>query len=220
MTGRAFRTIDPINRDHRTFYDALGRTTKTVANYTGSGAISPSTPDQNGTIHEYVYDNLGRLLHDRITTLASGIDNAVLRISTAYDVAGNVKSVTSYNNAAVGSGTIVNEVMYEYDTNGLLSKEFSNPSGGVLVSTPYIGYTYDATFLQAAIGSFWYEWDVKSVDCTSCPVSATVEFRVFNTVGLDSATGHNLPGFVVKALEKMTFRPPLYQTFKWEETLS
>ena len=34
--------------------------------------------------------------------------------------------------------------MYEYDANGLLSKDFSNPSGAVAIATtPYIGYTYD-----------------------------------------------------------------------------
>ena len=95
--------------------------------------------DQNGTVHTYEYDNLGRLLHDRITTLASGIDGAVRRISTVYDVAGNVKSVTSFD----GSNNVVNQVMYEYDANGLLSKDFSNPSGAVIASTPYIGYAYD-----------------------------------------------------------------------------
>ena len=81
----------------------------------------------------------------RITTLASGVDGAIRRISTVYDVSGNVKSVTSYDNAAVNSGNVVNQVLYEYDANGLLAKDFSNPSGGVLASTPYIGYTYDTT---------------------------------------------------------------------------
>ena len=98
--------------------------------------------DQNGTIHTYEYDNLGRLLHDRITTLAANVDGAVRRISTVYDAAGNVKSVTSFD----GSNNIVNQVMYEYDANGLLAKDYSNPSGAVQVaSTPYIGYTYDVT---------------------------------------------------------------------------
>jgi len=102
--------------------------------------------DQNGTVHTYEYDNLGRILHDRITTLASGVDGAVRRISTAYDVVGNMKSVTSYDNATVGSGNVVNQVVYEYDANGLLAKDYSNPSGAVATSTtPYIGYTYDVT---------------------------------------------------------------------------
>ena len=98
--------------------------------------------DQNGTIHEYVYDDLGRLLHDRITTLAAGIDGGVRRISTVYDVVGNVRSVTSWNNATVGQGTVLNQVLYEYDNHGLLAREFSNPGGAVVVATtPHIGYT-------------------------------------------------------------------------------
>jgi len=77
-------------------------------------------------------------------SLAANVDGAVRRISTAYDVANNVKSVTSYDNMTVGSGNVVNQVLYKFDTNGLLAKEFSNPNGVVNVaSTPYIGYTYD-----------------------------------------------------------------------------
>ena len=92
------------------------------------------------------YDDLGRLLHDRITTLATGIDGSVRRISTVYDVVGNVRSVTSWNNATVGQGTVLNQVLYEYDNHGLLAREFSNPSGAVVVATtPHIGYTYNTT---------------------------------------------------------------------------
>jgi len=205
-TGRAYSSIDPSGKDHRTFVDALGRTVKTVANYTGSGVVSALTPDenvtvemtyhpsgqvltltaknpttgdqvttyeydglgrlfqeiypdaqapveysynrlgevltktdQNGTIHAYEYDNLGRLLHDKITTLATGVDGLVLKISTMYNVVGHVESVTSYDVA----DNIVNEVKYEYDTNGLLAKEYQNPSGAVSGASLYVGYTYD-----------------------------------------------------------------------------
>ena len=38
----------------------------------------------------------------------------------------------------------MNEVKYEYDENGLLAKEFSNPSGALTFATTlHIGYTYD-----------------------------------------------------------------------------
>jgi hypothetical protein len=40
---------------------------------------------------------------------------------------------------------MINEVKYEYDTNGLLAKEDQNPSGSVTASSLYTGYTYDAT---------------------------------------------------------------------------
>ena len=83
--------------------------------------------DQNGTIHTYEYDNLGRLLHDTITTLATGVDGLVRRISTWYDVVGNVASVTSLD----ASNNVINQVKYEYGVNGLLVKEYQNASGAV-----------------------------------------------------------------------------------------
>ena len=61
------------------------------------------------------------------------------KISTVYNVASQVKSVTSYDAA----NNIVNEVKYEYDTNGLLAKEYQNPSGAVSGASLYAGYTYD-----------------------------------------------------------------------------
>jgi hypothetical protein len=59
-TGRAFRTIDPANRDHRTFFDHLGRTIRTIANFTGTGVVSANTPDQNVTT-EMTYHPSGQV---------------------------------------------------------------------------------------------------------------------------------------------------------------
>jgi hypothetical protein len=94
-------------------------------------------------IRVYEFDNLGRLIHDRVTTLGSGVDGLVRRISTVYNIVGQIEKITSYDNATVGSGNAVNEVRYEYDTNGLLAKEYQNPSGNVDSSSLYVGYTYD-----------------------------------------------------------------------------
>ena len=58
--------------------------------------------DQNGTVHAFVFDRLGRLLHDRVTTLGTDIDGAVRRTSTTYEVRGMREKVTSYDNATVG----------------------------------------------------------------------------------------------------------------------
>ena len=231
-TGRAYSTIDPAGKDHRTFVDALGRTVKTIANHlAGTPGINPDedvtvemtyhpsgqiaalvaknattgdqvtryiygsakafmTPliyrndllaaeiypdsddfensskilengldgvadrveflynrvgermakrDQNGTIHSYEYDNLGRLLHDHITTLAAGVDGAVRRISTAYDVVGNVKNITSYD----ASDNVVNEVMYEFGDNQKLAKLYQAQDGAVNTAvTPCVQYGY------------------------------------------------------------------------------
>jgi len=57
-TGRAFRTIDPAGKDHRTFVDALGRTTKTVANYV-TGTLG-ANPDQDVTV-EMTYHPSGQI---------------------------------------------------------------------------------------------------------------------------------------------------------------
>ena len=55
------------------------------------------------------------MLHDRVTALGTGLDGAVRRISTTYDALDRPEKVTSYDNATVGSGNVVNEVQYEYD---------------------------------------------------------------------------------------------------------
>ena len=42
--------------------------------------------DQHGTVHAYDYDLLGRRTQDRVTTLGTGVDGAVRRIATTYEV--------------------------------------------------------------------------------------------------------------------------------------
>ena len=44
--------------------------------------------DQNGTVHQYDYDNLGRMIHDKVTDVGTGVDTAVRRISTVYSING------------------------------------------------------------------------------------------------------------------------------------
>ena len=101
--------------------------------------------DQNGTTHEYHYDNLGRLLHDNTPTLGDGVNNSVRRISTVFTPDGHHDRITSYDNPNVGQGNITNQIVYEYDSCGLLSREFQNPSGAATVASRYVGYTYDTT---------------------------------------------------------------------------
>ncbi|MGL4465388.1 MAG: RHS repeat-associated core domain-containing protein, partial [Planctomycetia bacterium] len=61
--------------------------------------------DQRGVVHAYDYDKLGRLVHDRVPTLPAGVDGAVRRISTTYDVRGLPTAVAGWSDAAVGSGS-------------------------------------------------------------------------------------------------------------------
>ncbi|NUQ65008.1 MAG: RHS repeat-associated core domain-containing protein, partial [Pirellulales bacterium] len=107
--------------------------------------------DQNGTVHAYDFDRLGRLVHDRVTTVGTAVDNAALRISTTYDVRGLVEKTTTYDSPTAGSGSVVNEVVFEYNETGQPSKEYQEHSGAKDANTLYVGYNYDTT---ASSGAF------------------------------------------------------------------
>ncbi len=101
------------------------------------------TKDQNETVHVYEYDDLGRRTHDRVTSVGSGIDNAVLRISRTYEVRGLIQNVTSYDNATVGSGNVVNDIEYEYNGFGQAEKAYQSHSGAVNIgSSPKVQYSF------------------------------------------------------------------------------
>jgi hypothetical protein len=96
-----------------------------------------------GTVHEYDYDLLARKVQDRVTTLGAGVDGAVLRIQTDYEVRGMAQKVTSYDNATVGQGNIVNQVQLTYNNFGQLTADYQSHSGAVnLGSTPACQYNY------------------------------------------------------------------------------
>jgi len=101
--------------------------------------------DQLGTVHTYESDKAGRVTDDRVTTLASGVDGAVRRVTTTYDIRGLREKITSYDNATVGSGNAVNEVVYEYNDLGQPVKEYQEHEGAKDASTLYVGYNYDTT---------------------------------------------------------------------------
>ena len=108
--------------------------------YNAQGQVA-AMKDPNGTEHEYDYDELGRLLHDRVTTLAEGIDSAILRVSREYEVRGMLSKITSYDDATVGSGSIINEVEKLYDDFGNLGEDYQSASGAVDTgSTPSVAY--------------------------------------------------------------------------------
>src|SRR5438477_6606022 len=68
--------------------------------------------DQLGTIRKFDYDKLGRLLHDRVDTLGTNVDGAARRITRSYESRGLLEKLTSYDNATVGSGTVLNEIQF------------------------------------------------------------------------------------------------------------
>jgi hypothetical protein len=98
--------------------------------------------DQIGTVRVLQYDKLGREEHDRVTTLGDGVDGTVRRISRTYDVRGLRAKLTSWDNAAVGSGSVVNEIEFAHDGFGLLASEAQSHSGAVTGGTPKVQYAY------------------------------------------------------------------------------
>ena len=102
-----------------------------------------STTDQRGCVHSLDYDKLGRLVQDSITTLGSGVDGAVRRLSLSYDVRGQVFQSTSYDNAAIGSGSILNQVQKTYNDFQQLVTEYQSHGGSVNTSTtPKVQYLF------------------------------------------------------------------------------
>ncbi len=99
--------------------------------------------DPNGTVHEYDFNKLGKQTQDRITTFGSGIDDAVKRIATGYNNRGLPEKITSYDNATVGSGNVLNEVVREYDDFGQLQEDKQSHSGAVTGGTPKVGYGHE-----------------------------------------------------------------------------
>jgi len=88
-------------------------------------------------------DKLGRMIRDRVTTLGTGVDASVRRLSTAYDVRGQVFQSTSYDNATVGSGSILNQVQKSYNDFQQLVTEYQSHGGAVnTMSTPKVQYTF------------------------------------------------------------------------------
>ena len=96
-------------------------------------------------------DDNGRVTHDRVTTVGSGIDDTVLRVSTTYDIRGLREKITCYDNATVGSGNVVNEVVFEFNDLGMPTKEYQEHEGAKDASTLYVGYNYDTTVFQRRV---------------------------------------------------------------------
>ena len=100
--------------------------------------------DQNQTVHDYLFDAVGRQTEDLVslpTSNPQNIDDSVLRIDRAYEVRGMIEEITSYSNT--GGTNVVNQVLDEYNDWGLLSQEYQEHSGATNGSTPSVQYGYD-----------------------------------------------------------------------------
>ena len=103
------------------------------------------TTDQQGTVHEFDYDKRARQTQDRVTTLGTDVDATVRRIASTYEVRGMREKLTSYNNAQVGHGNIVNEVQFTYNDFGQFTHDYQSHSGAVnTATTPKVQYAYSS----------------------------------------------------------------------------
>ena len=94
--------------------------------------------DQNGNVHEYDFDGLARRLADIVSLLGAGVDGAVRRIDTAYDIRGMIHLITSRAGTAADS-TIVNQVLRQFNNFAQLQKEYQEHDGPVnTLASPYV----------------------------------------------------------------------------------
>ncbi len=130
------QTVYPANGQPNTEsygYDALGEmTTKKDRNF--------NAPLNLPQTHMYTYDVLGRQTSDMVTVLGTGVDNAVLRLDTAYDTGDRPYLYTSY--ADTMGNTVVNQVKQVYNGLGQLITEYQSHSGAVTDGTPSVQYAY------------------------------------------------------------------------------
>jgi RHS repeat-associated protein len=103
--------------------------------------------DQNLTEHAFDYDARARLLHDRVTVCNPvanpNLDCTVRRLSRSYDALDRLVSATSHDDAAVGTGTVLNEVRLSYGRYSVVTSVQEAWAGAVGLSlTRTVGYAW------------------------------------------------------------------------------
>ena len=122
--------------------DSIGGSDVVLLSYNQLGQRKRFT-DQRGCAHSYVFDGLGRQIHDCVTTLGAGVDSAVRRLSARYDVRGLITTMSSRDNATVGSGRVVNQVQNAYNDFAQLTHSRQTDGGAASTgSTPQFQYSY------------------------------------------------------------------------------
>ncbi len=122
--------------------------------------------DQLGNIRALLRDPQGRLEHDEVETFFRDTDDTVRRISREYDGFGRLSTLTSHSDlSAQSGGTVLNQMLYQYDQRGRITRAAMNPVGAVEISTPppgafdhqgYVEYTYDDTTAHSRLLSMLY----------------------------------------------------------------
>lgn len=117
-----------------------GGTDQLAQTFNRQGQVT-TLSDQNGNVHEYLYDLLGRPTDDVVSTLGDSVDGSVRRIGRSYEVRGLVEQITSYSSP---DGTaVVNQIENYYNSIQQLVTQFQEHNGAVNTSTsPQVDYSF------------------------------------------------------------------------------
>jgi YD repeat-containing protein len=126
---------------HKYAYDARG------------ALIWQKEPEPSGTtanVIQYDYDPLGRNTQIRATTINTSTDGYVKRIERAYDNAGRLQFVTQYDNATVGSGTVTDQMKYDYDSWGNIANFYQDVNSAIGASGSLDDYRTTYSYAKAS----------------------------------------------------------------------
>ena len=98
--------------------------------------------DQNGSVHEFEYDLLGRQIVDKATTLGTDVDDVVRRVEREYGVHGMLERTANYD--ATTAGSVVNDVEFTYNGFGQLTVDSQEHDGEVDGNTLDVQYAHVA----------------------------------------------------------------------------
>ena len=106
-----------------------------------------SVKDQNGTLHAYERDGMGRVIADRVEAFGNmDLDDTVQRIEIDFDTFGRVNKVESLDDEDLGVGSVVNGVTYEYTPLWQVSKMHQDLDGVASINgtggTETVEYVY------------------------------------------------------------------------------
>ncbi|MDX9911477.1 MAG: RHS repeat-associated core domain-containing protein [Phycisphaerales bacterium] len=116
--------------------------------YNAQGELR-SVTDQNGTLHVYERDAVGRITSDRVDTFGTDIDDTVTKLTYTYDASGRLQRARSY-----ASTTPLNEVALAYTPLWQVANVFQNVAGEAVTESSgvltVISGSYDTQYRYAS----------------------------------------------------------------------
>jgi len=170
----ATNTIYPDSADT----DSTG-TDQVKVSYYLDGAFK-TRRDQNGNIITYVYDAQRRLDYRGVTQWSLGNPGHSGRaIRQEYDALGRVEKITSYANADA-TGTVINQIQYEFDDLGRKTAIYEEHNGQVNTQTTLkTQFAYDDDTISNVFS------DDGRLSTVTYPSSMQVEYEYGATDGVD-----------------------------------